>query len=235
MKLIFLAVWAALIPGSFLALGRIPAGCTLASSLVLVALAWLQTKEPASEGRSLYARRIAVGMTFGFGGDLLMGAGLLLPAMGIFGAGHFLYMRGMLGLSRAEGVGGGSLRVALWAASLAVGAWIWYQLVLHGTGRAAGQAVIVYGALFYTLFLASMTGIALGLAARRREFLALGVGGALFLASDAVIGARVFSPEIFARLPDVVRADLVWLTYAPAQLLIVLSAGRLRRRGTDIA
>ncbi len=234
MKPVFFVLWAALIPGPFFALGRIPAGCTLASSLVLVALAWYQIREPHSDARRLFARRIAVGMSFGLAGDVLMVAGVLLAAMAVFAVGHFFYMRAMLGLARVEQIGGAPARLALWVVALAVGAGIWYELVFLGIGKATGYPAIVYGGLFYTLFLASMTGVALGLSARRLEFAALGLGGALFLASDAVIGARVFSPDAFALLPDAIRNDLVWLTYAPAQLLIVASAGRYRR-GTDIA
>lgn len=230
MKPIFFVLWAALIPGPFLALGRIPPGCTLASSLVLVALAWFQAKELQDDARRAFARRVAIGMSLGLGGDLLMAGGILLAAMTVFGAGHFFYMRAMLGLAAAERLEGKALRVVLWLGALVVGGGIWYQLVLNGSGKAADYPTIVYAGLFYTLFLASMTGIALGLSVRRWAFAALGLGGVLFLASDAVIAARVFSPDVFARIPDAVRNDLVWLTYAPAQLLIVASAGRWRTR-----
>lgn len=230
MKLVLLALWTALIPGTFWILGRIPPGCSLASSLVLVVLAWyLARKEAEGEPAREYARRIALGMSFGFAGDVLMGGGVLLGAMAVFGIGHFFYMRAMLGRAAREEIGGQVVRVVAWLGALAVGFFIWHRLVLNGTGRAASMPVIVYGGLFYTLFLASMTGVALGLATRRLAFFGLGLGGSLFLASDAVIAARVFSPEVFQTLPDFVRDHLVWLTYAPAQLLIVASAGRWRR------
>lgn len=215
MKPILFALWALLIPAPFLVLGRIPGPCTLLSSVTLVALAWIQARDPRAQGDLGYARRIALGMSCGLGGDLAMGSGVVLLAMAVFAVGHVYYMRAMVAVARPRAV---PMIVAL-----AAGASVWYQLVLNGTSKAASYPAMVYGGLLYTLFLASMTGMAIGLASRGRAFIGLGVGGVLFLASDAVIAARMFSPDVFAALPDGIRADLVWLTYAPAQLLIVRS------------
>ena len=46
------------------------------------------------------------------------------------------------------------------------------------------------------------------------------VGAALFLASDLILAAQLFNDLRFPLISDV-----VWLTYGPAQMLIVYSAG----------
>jgi hypothetical protein len=75
-------------------------------------------------------------------------------------------------------------------------------------------------ALPYALLLASTAGLGSGLAIQDRRFIPLALGGALFLLSDLILAGDMFS-DLFFRL----IGDVVWLTYGPAQMLIVYSIG----------
>lgn len=233
-NLILMALWALLLIGGFIigtpeAAGRarIPYPATILSSLTLVALAWQQRRAfRVSKGTDVaaYAWSIALGMTFGFLGDLGMASGIVLLAILFFGIGHVFYIRGMVAIARARTLGHSKRRLVCLILALAVGLTIWWQLVLNGNGSPASRSPLLIGAaLGYTLLLASTAGIAAGLAACHLRFMPLAIGAALFLASDAVIAARMFKPDVFLALPDWIRGDLVWLTYGPAQLLIVTS------------
>ena len=54
--------------------------------------------------------------------------------------------------------------------------------------------------------------------------LVLAIGGALFLLSDLILAARLFNEVHFPLIGDV-----IWLTYGPAQMLIVYSVGSALR------
>ena len=58
----------------------------------------------------------------------------------------------------------------------------------------------------------------MGLALVDGRFLPLAIGGALFLLSDLLIALRLFQNSQQPRLND-----LIWLTYGPAQMLIVFN------------
>ena len=88
-------------------------------------------------------------------------------------------------------------------------------------GRKA-RTVLHYAALPYALLLASTAGFATGLALNISAFIPLALGCALFLLSDLLIAARLFSGVFFPLIDDV-----VWLTYGPAQMLIVYSIGEV--------
>lgn len=202
-----LATWALLLAGALLVFP--PLGPV--SSLVLVVIAWRQAR-----GAGRYARLIATGMTLGFLGDLAMAGGVVLAGMLLFGVGHVCYIAAML----RDAEGGRGVRIVTWLAALALGACIWSTLALSGS-RAAQMPVVTNAALAYTLLLASTFGVAMGLAIRDPSRRLLALGALLFLASDSILGARMFSPEIYEAFPEVIRAKLVWLTYGPAQFLIV--------------
>ena len=106
------------------------------SSLALVALAWVRVKDRDDEER-VYARRLALGMTAGFAGDLCMGAGVVLGGLLFFGIGHGCYIRAMLARARAWQLGGRGRRLALWGLWLVVGSSIWYGVAATG-GMADG-------------------------------------------------------------------------------------------------
>ena len=73
---------------------------------------------------------------------------------------------------------------------------------------------------FYDPFLASSAGFATGLALNLSLFIPLALGCALFLLSDLILAAQLFAGLSFPLI-----GDLVWLTYGPAQMLIVYSIG----------
>ena len=73
---------------------------------------------------------------------------------------------------------------------------------------------------FYDPFLASSAGFATGLALNLSLFIPLAIGCALFLLSDLILAAQLFAGLSFPLIGDV-----VWLTYGPAQMLIVYSIG----------
>jgi hypothetical protein len=73
-------------------------------------------------------------------------------------------------------------------------------------------------ALPYALLLASTAGLATGLAVQAPAFVPLAIGGGLFLLSDLILAARLFNGVYFYLI-----GDIVWLTYGPAQALIVYS------------
>ena len=82
--------------------------------------------------------------------------------------------------------------------------------------------IIIWASLPYTLLLAGTTGCGLALALQNGRLCGYGLGGILFLFSDFVIGWNLF----IGSLPHV--NDIVWLTYGPAQMLIVNSVWSFR-------
>ena len=103
----------------------------------------------------------------------------------------------------------------------------WYFVILRG----AKPTALHRAALPYALLLASTAGIATGLALQAPAFWTMAAGATLFLLSDLIIAARLFSPEgAFGSQRHFYLIDnAIWLTYGPAQMLIVYSiAGALR-------
>ena len=220
--LALLALWALLLFGGFI-FGqpdasnsqRIPTWMRMASSAVLVVAAWswwlAGVQEPG------VALLIAVGMSLGFLGDLFM-AGLLPAAprvlwgMGAFGLGHVAYIAAFLRLANVLGLTANGPRVVAWLAWLLIGAVGWYFVVFRGQQATA----LHWAALPYALLLASTAGLASGLALQARTFIPLALGGALFLTSDLILAAQLFNGLSFPLIGSV-----IWLTYGPAQALIV--------------
>jgi len=64
-----------------------------------------------------------------------------------------------------------------------------------------------------------MSKLASGLAVQAPAFVPLALGSALFLLSDLILAAQLFSGVHFYLIDDI-----VWLTYGPAQALIVYTA-----------
>ena len=220
--LALLALWALLLFGGFIfgqpdaaQSQRIPTWMRMASSAVLVVAAWswwlAGVQEPG------VALLIAVGMSLGFLGDLFM-AGLLptsprvLWGMGAFGLGHVAYIAAFLRLANVLGLTANGPRVVAWLAWLLIGAVGWYFVVFRGQQATA----LHWAALPYALLLASTAGLATGLALQARTFIPLALGGALFLTSDLILAAQLFNGLSFALIGSV-----IWLTYGPAQALIV--------------
>lgn len=226
--LILLVLWAGLLLGGF-ALGkrhedgtrRMPAWTRLASSFVLVIAGWLWLLSARGSGAETFALLVAIGMTFGLVGDLFMAKLIVqsekhvLGGIGAFGLGHIAYIIAFVGFGDAIGVT--ENRLAAWLIWLMIGIIGWYAAVYRGQ---AERSTLHYAALPYALVLASTAGFATGLALNLSAFAPLALGCALFLLSDLILAARLFNGVHFPLIDDV-----VWLTYGPAQMLIVYSIG----------
>jgi len=159
----------------------------------------------------MYSLLIAIGMTLGWFGDLFMAE--LLPlrdhvmgGIASFGLGHIAYIAAILSLTP-------QVQWAVAGIALLVGLAGWYAVVFRG-GKDA--MLLRWAALPYALLLATTAGVATGLAIQMPVFLPLALGAALFLASDLLVAGRHFGR---IRFPHI--GDAVWLTYGPAQMLIV--------------
>jgi hypothetical protein len=229
---LLLVLWAALLFGGFLfgrfqAEGnrRMPTWTRIASSLALTAAGWTWWWVARAGAGGTYARWIAVGMTLGLLGDLFMARLLpvgqpVLGGIAAFGLGHVAYIAAFLGLGAQAGLSAAGPRWGGWAAWLLVGLSGWYVAVYRGQRPTA----LHWAALPYALLLASTAGFATGLAWQASVFVPLAIGGGLFLLSDLILAGQLFSGLRFPLIGDV-----VWLTYGPAQALIVFSvAGALR-------
>ena len=207
-----LGAWAALLFGGFIfgttwpdRTRRMPAWTRMASSAVLVIAAWSWFLL-AQGGESVrLAFFIAVGMSFGFLGDLIMAQILPFPdrvlgGIGAFGLGHIAYIIGLVEFGNRLGEGTSGARWGALLVWLLIGAIAWYFVVFRGSERSTLHAA----ALPYALLLAGTTGLATGLALEGATFLPLALGAALFLLSDLI-------------------DDVVWLTYGPGQMLIVFT------------
>ena len=222
--IVLLILWAILLFGGFV-LGtseeqgrRIPRWMRLSSSAVLVAAGWswyLFTREGVV---GVYALLIALGMTFGFVGDLFI-AGVLVKSgdkiggIAGFAVGHVSYIAGifwLLGFAPGGPVLGALL---LWWLIALVG---WYFVVFRGAAVTRMHWLV----LPYALLLATTAGAATGLAMQEAAFWPLVLGAALFLLSDTILGGEWFND---LQLPNI--HDVIWLTYGPGQMLIVYSIG----------
>ena len=221
-----LVVWAILLFGGFL-LGRgpttrrMPTWTRITSSLVLVIAAWSWVTFSRNSELAAFALLIALGMSLGFAGDLFM-AGLLpggrsvIGGMGAFGLGHLLYISAILTLGNQLGLDATVPRRGALLAWQIIGALGWYFVVFRGQ-RAT---TLHWAALPYALLLAGTAGLATGLALQATAFVPLATGAVLFLISDLILAAELFND---ARFPFI--GDVIWLTYGPAQALIVYAVG----------
>ncbi len=235
-----LILWALLLFGGFIfnapidETRRMPTWARMASSgtLVVAAFSWyLFARHTPAAG---YALLVAIGMSFGFLGDLLL-AGVLpggsnfIAGLISFAIGHVFYIVAMLRFAAAAGLTSPGPRwgsLAVWLLIALVG---WYWVVWRGAVSAGITPDIVHWlALPYAILLATTTAVAMGLALQDGRFIPLAVGGALFLLSDLILAGDRFSGLSFPLISDV-----VWLTYGPAQMLIVYSIGTVLSRLPD--
>ena len=228
-----LVLWAVLLFGGFFLGGgerRMPAWSRMASSatLVVAAFSWYVFSRTTPAGS--YALLIAIGMTFGLIGDLALAGWLpggrnVIGGIASFGIGHIFYITAFLRYSSAMGLGDPRRWIAL-AVWLLIGLVGWYFVVYRGAGATGeGVTIIHWIALPYALLLATTAGVATGLALADSGFLLLALGAALFLLSDLILAGDMFSGLSFPLIGDV-----IWLTYGPAQMLIVYSAATVLAR-----
>ncbi len=214
LMILLLILWAILLFGGWIfgayntaQTHKIPTPNRMLSSAMLVSAGWIWS---LSHGGNL-ALFTALGMTFGFLGDLFM-AGLLikgdksvLGGMSAFGLGHIFYIIGILGMNQTN--------LIAWILMLIVAVALWYAVVYR---TAKEVSVLHYAALPYALLLASTAGFAGGVALADSAFILMAIGAVLFLISDLILAAQLFNGVHFKGIGDV-----VWLTYGPAQMLIV--------------
>ena len=227
MTLALLILWAVLLFGGFLfgkidaeRARRMPRWARLASSLTLVAAAWFLHFSAAET--TAYTLPIAIGMTLGFIGDLflagvLSGSREVIPGLGAFGAGHVAYIIGIISYGDQIGANDSGARFAAFVVWWIIAVIGWYLAVFR---FAKGKPEVLHWfALVYAILLSSTAGGATGLALQNAVFAPLALGAALFLFSDLLIAARMFGKVHFTLIDDV-----IWLTYGPAQALIVFAS-----------
>ena len=218
-------LWAALLFGGFLfgpadASQRMPQWTRLASSALLVVAGWSWFAFTRNSTANNFVLWLAIGMSFGFLGDLFM-AGVLpggrnvLGGMATFGLGHVAYIIGIWHYSSQLGLTNGAARWGSLIVWWIIGAVAWYFVVYRGQQ----PTTLHQAALPYALLLASTVGVATGLALQQGQFTWLAVGAALFLISDLILAAQLFNGMSFFLIGDV-----IWLTYGPGQMLIVYAA-----------
>lgn len=219
-------LWAFLLFGGFL-FGktntkynrRMPTWTRMISSLTLVVAAWswfLFTLNSPVESFSLL---IAAGMTLGFIGDLFLAQLIPLsqPTFGgiaAFGLGHVAYIIALVSFGNQFGLDAQAPRWGALFVWLLIGLCGWYFVVFRG-----GKLTPLHlAALAYALLLSCTAGLATGLALQSPAFIPMAIGGGLFLVSDLILAAELFNDLQFPLI-----GDMVWLTYGPAQMLIVFA------------
>jgi hypothetical protein len=220
--LILLALWAIMLFGGFIFGSseeegrRMPKWTRLSSSAVLVLAGWSWLLFTREQPVLVYALLVALGMSFGFLGDLFI-AGIITDSGGKIGGiasfalGHICYISAIFWLL------GFNFNASTIAALLAW--WLiaiagWYFIVYRG----AVVTRLHWLVLFYALLLATTAGAATALTLQDLAFWPLVLGAALFLLSDMILGGRWFNN---LQLPLI--HDIIWLTYGPGQMLIVYS------------
>jgi hypothetical protein len=224
--LALLAVWAGLLFGGFIVgkmnedeTHRIPTRARMGSSIALVVAGWSWWIIAQDSDWQQLALFIAIGMSFGFLGDLFMaglipiGENAVLGGIGAFGIGHIAYIIGLVGHGNDYGLDDSTKRWGALVVWLIIGAVMWFLVVYRG---AKEREFVHMAALPYALLLAATTAFATGLALQSGTFTLLAVGGALFLLSDLILAAQLFNELHFRAIGDV-----VWLIYGPGQMLIV--------------
>jgi hypothetical protein len=195
----------------------------LVSSACVLTAALIAWRRDALRGDAGVTRRLAQGMACGLMGDLIMGRALPLsdslyvPAgMVAFGAGHIAYLAAVRDLAARHDLRRRGHSIGALAFSTIVAAAAWQRWV-----RNDQRALLSYAALGYGLLLATMAGKGLDLALQKRSLAPLAAGGALFVTSDLVLGARLLRNLDFPG-----RDNAIWLSYILGQALIVWTVSR---------
>ncbi len=200
---------------------RMPTWTRMASSSALVVAGWSWFVFGRQQRVHRYALLISLGMTCGFLGDLFLAEVLpapnrVLAGIASFALGHIFYILAIAGLGNRLKLHNLTTRWGMLGVWWLVGLAGWFFVVFRGQE----PSLVHWVALPYALLLASTAGLGSGLAALERRFIPLALGGALFLLSDLILAGDMFSGLYFHLIGDV-----VWLTYGPAQMLIVYSIG----------
>jgi hypothetical protein len=204
---------------------RMPRWTRMLSSFVLVLAAWSYALMSRVSPYADVSVLVALGMTLGFLGDLFMAKLILkderhvLGGIGAFGLGHLAYIAAFLLLGDRLGLDASVPRWGTLAAFWLLGVICWYGVIYRPS---AERGALHLASLPYALLLSTTAGIAAGLALQDGRLFLVALGALLFLISDLILAARLFNNLYFRWIND-----WVWLTYGPAQMLIVFGTGIL--------
>ncbi|MGD1995540.1 MAG: lysoplasmalogenase family protein [Anaerolineae bacterium] len=198
---------------------RSPTWTRMANSAALVLAALLWWRLSKNHHLSPYAALIFWGMLCSFVGDLLMARVIPLPmhpvpGMIVFGTAHIIYIVAYARAGQALALADGRI----WAGGIGGGlilAGLLWRVLIHTPG---GDPILGYGSLGYAMLLGAMAGGAVALALQQPRFTLLALGAFLFLASDAILGNRLFRDNDWLLVGDV-----VWILYIAGQSLIVFT------------
>ena len=190
----------------------------LSTSWILVACAWIIWA--SSTALRAPALLIALGMTFGALGDLVLAEVIPLPkrmisGIVVFSIGHLCYIAGFSQTARILGLSDPFSGSLVWVVFVIVAALLWFFLIYNP----AKSRVLNLGSLFYGWLIAIMAGTATALALSDPRFTLTAIGGVLFLISDIILGNRELRDNGWFLVHDV-----VWVLYIAGQALIVLTA-----------
>jgi hypothetical protein len=214
----------------------------LASSLVLVMTGFVILSGSRFPQVVFPLLMLALGMTLGFLGDisnsgLVIGDPKLATMGGIltFAVGHVCYMASCIWARRNQVLSSSSVwfgSILFWQVMGLLG-W-WWVIYCHPPLTA-----VHWAALPYCLLLAGTAGMTTALALSDRRYVWLGLGGALFLASDLVLAIQLFrddvniaeqlvqwtgwTSQVGRHFCEQISRHACWLLYGPAQMLIVFS------------
>ena len=189
----------------------------LSTSWILVACAWIIFA--SSTTLRTPALLIALGMTFGAIGDLVLADVIPLPkrmisGILVFSIGHLCYIAGFSQTAQALGLTDPLTGSLVWVGFVIVAALLWFFLIYNP----AKSRVLNVGALIYGWIIAVMAGTATALALADPRFTLTAIGGVLFLISDIILGNRELRDNGWFLVHDV-----VWVIYIAGQALIVLT------------
>ena len=189
----------------------------LSTSWILVACAWIIWSSAATLRTP--ALLIALGMTFGAIGDLVLADVIPLPkrmisGILVFSIGHLCYIAGFSQTAQALGLNDPLTGSLVWVLFVIAAAFLWFFLIYNP----AKSRVLNVGALIYGWIIAVMAGTATALALSDPRFALTAVGGILFLVSDIILGNRELRDHGWFLVHDV-----VWVLYIAGQALIVLT------------
>ncbi len=188
-----------------------------ASMLPLVGAAWLGWAGLRGADAASVALLVAAGLTISFVADLIMAELIPVPnrvigGMVVFALAHCCYIAAWRGAAVRVGASAALQRGCVGAA-LICGALAWWRWV-----RLPGGSLLSWGALGYLVFLTAMAGLAFALVAADRRWWPVGLGAALFLLSDAILGNQVVRKNHWPWV-----GEAVWLSYLTAQIGLLWS------------
>jgi hypothetical protein len=201
------------------------------SSVVLSAGAWINWLWHRRDRLGFCFACIALGMTLGTLADVYGAFKVirftepLLMIIPLFALGHVSYVCGTLTLASRLELTGHPKWMKVLASAVAIycliGLGLWAALVYPSDDLTSMHVPTAV----YTIFLAVAAAVMAAVAWLDRRFLAMGIGGALFLISDGFLAVRLFQDNWRG------IGDLCWITYGIGQMLIVygaMAAGRAR-------